>query len=80
MKRNLWKIIISVFVIVVFSFILVNNVFAPSDLCEIEEHPHIEETELDKIEVDIIYEDVVENTEKIKTVKIENSEKISRLK
>lgn len=76
MKRNLWKIIISIFVIVVFSLILVNTVFAPSDLCKIEEHPHFERTEVEKIDIDIIYEDVVENSEKVKTVKIENSEKI----
>ena len=76
MKKSLWKIIISIFVIIVFSLILVNTVFAPSDLCIVEEHPHIEDTELEIVEIDIIYEDVVENNEKIKTVKVENSEKI----
>lgn len=76
MKSNLWKIIISIFIIIVFSLILVNTVFAPSDLCVTEEHPHIEKTKSEKVEVDIIYEDVVENTEKIKTIKVENLEKV----
>ena len=76
MKRNLWKIIISMFVVVIFSLILVNNVLAPSDMCEIEKHPHMENSEPEIVEINIIYDDIVENTEKIKTVKIEDSEKI----
>ena len=64
------------FVVVIFSLILVNNVLAPSDLCEIEKHPHMENSEPEIVEINIIYDDIVENTEKIKTVKIEDSEKI----